>query len=79
MAGRIAALDQRLQALVPRAVALDREAQAHLQDIAVAELERQQQRLDDYAAQARLAIAQIHDRAQVAQRSDAPANAGPKP
>ena len=49
MAGRVATLDQRLQALVPRAVALDREAQAHLQDIAVAELERQQQRLDDYA------------------------------
>ena len=79
MAGRLAALDQRLQALVPRAVALDREAQAHLQDIAVAELERQQQRLDDYAAQARLAIAQIHDRAQVAQRSDAPSTTGPKP
>jgi hypothetical protein len=76
MAGRIAALDQRLQALVPRAVALDREAQAHLQDIAVAELERQQQRLDDYAAQARLAIAQLHDRAQVAQRSDAIAAEG---
>jgi hypothetical protein len=76
IAQRIATLDQRLQALAPRAVALDREAQIHLQDIAVAELERQQQRLDDYAAQARLAIAQLHDRAQVAQRSDSPAVEG---
>ncbi len=75
MAGRIAALDQRLQSLLPRAVALDHEAQNHLQDIAVAELERQLQRLDDYASMARLAIAQIHDRAQVAQRGDAPSGA----
>lgn len=45
--------------------------QAQLQDIAVAELQAQQERLAVYAAQARLAIAQIHDQAQFARRSDA--------
>ena len=77
---RIAELGARLQALQPRVLALNAESQTQLQDIAVAELEGQKQRLDLYAAQARLAIAQILDRAQLAQRSDkaAPA-AGAKP
>lgn len=79
LAQRISTLDQRLQALLPRAVALDSEARVHLQDIVVAELERQQERLDDYAAQARLAIAQLHDRAQVAQRGEGPAAPGARP
>ena len=69
-AARIAELGARLQALQPRVVALNAQAQTQLQEIAVAELEGQKQRLDLYAAQARLAIAQILDRAQVAQRSD---------
>ena len=69
-AARIAELGARLQALQPRVVALNAESQTLLQDIAVAELEGQKQRLDLYAAQARLAIAQIFDRAQLAQRSD---------
>ena len=74
-AARIAALEQRLQALVPRVAALGAEQQAALQDLAVAELQRQQERLDVYAAQARLAVAQLYDRAQLASRSggaDAP-------
>ena len=69
-AARIAELAARLQALQPRVLALNGQAQTQLQDIAVAELEGQKQRLDLYAAQARLAIAQILDRAQLAQRSD---------
>ena len=69
-AARIAELGARLQALQPRVLALNGQAQTQLQDIAVAELEGQKQRLDLYAAQARLAIAQILDRAQLAQRSD---------
>jgi hypothetical protein len=67
-AERIAALAARLAALRPGIELAAREVQLQLQDIAVAELEGQQQRLADYAAQARLAIAQIHDRAQFAQR-----------
>ncbi len=69
-AARIAELAARLQALQPHVLALNGQAQTQLQDIAVAELEGQKQRLDLYAAQARLAIAQILDRAQLAQRSD---------
>jgi len=59
--------------------ALNGETQTALQDIAVAELEGQKQRLDLYAAQARLAIAQILDRAQLAQREDKAAPAGQVP
>jgi hypothetical protein len=80
IAERITALAQRLDALAPQVAALQREQQEELQDIAVAELERQQERLAVYAAQARLAIAQIHDRAQFARRADregAPGSASP--
>jgi len=72
-AARITALSQRLDGLAPRVAALSTEQQAQLQDIAVAELQAQQERLADYAAQARLAIAQIHDSAQFARRDTAPA------
>jgi hypothetical protein len=65
---RITGLAGRLQALAPRVAALDGETRNQLQEIAVAELERQQERLDVYTAQARLAMAQIHDRAQLARR-----------
>lgn len=67
---RIAELDARIQALQPRVAQLDAEVQAQLQDIAVAELQNQKDRLDAYAAQATLAIAQIMDRAQLAQKGD---------
>ena len=69
-AARIKALGDRLLALQPQVAVLNAETQVALQDIAVAELESQKQRLDQYAGQARLAIAQILDRAQLAQRSD---------
>jgi hypothetical protein len=71
-AARIAEINARLQALQPRVAALNAETQATLQDIAVAALEVQKERLDLYDAQARLAIAQILDRAQLAQRSERP-------
>jgi hypothetical protein len=67
-ATRIAELQARLQALAPRVAALSGEQQALLQAMAVDELQAQQQRLDVYAAQARLAIAQLLDRAQLASR-----------
>ena len=69
---RVAALAARVQGLQPQVAALDAEVSRQMQDAAVAELERQKERLDVYAAQARLAMAQIHDRAQLARRSDAP-------
>jgi hypothetical protein len=69
-AARIKALDARLQALNPRVVALGQEQQGQLQELAVAELQGQQERLDVYAAQARLAIAQLLDRAQLASRTE---------
>ncbi len=69
-ATRIAALRQRLAGLQPQVAALAGEQQAALQDIAVAELEHQQQRLGVYTAQARLAVAQILDRARLARRRE---------
>jgi hypothetical protein len=74
-AARVADLTARIQALQPRVAQLDAEVQAQLQDIAVAELQNQKERLDAYAAQATLAIAQIMDRAQLAQKADTPAGA----
>lgn len=70
-AERIRTLGERLLGMRPEVATTARAVQIQLQDIAVAELERQQERLAVYAAQARLAIAQIHDRAQFARRSDA--------
>lgn len=69
-AERIAALAARVQGLIPQVAALSSEQQQELQGMAVAELQQQQERLAVYAGQARLAIAQIHDRAQFARRTD---------
>ena len=66
---RIAALDQRILALQPRLAALRREQQLALQEMAVAELARQKLRLAEFIAQARFAVAQLYDRATVAQES----------
>ena len=75
-AERIARLSGRLVAMRPAVNTVAMNVQAQLQDIAVAELQAQQERLAGYAAQARLAIAQIHDQAQFARRTDsAPAAA----
>jgi hypothetical protein len=67
-AARIAALEQRIAGLIPKVAALRDEQAAQLQDISIAALKQQHERLDQYAIQARLGIAQLHDRAQVAVR-----------
>jgi hypothetical protein len=69
-ARRIAALDPRVKALLPQVAALSQEQQLAVQDIAVAELTRQQQRLQEYTMQARFAVAQLVDRANLAQGGD---------
>jgi hypothetical protein len=65
-AARIAELERRIQALNPRVVALTNEQQLGVQELAVAELLRQKQRLAVYATQARFAVAQLYDRATLA-------------
>ena len=69
-AGRIPDLDRRIQALIPRVASLSREQQGVVQDLAVAELERQKDRLAVYAMQARFAVAQLYDRATLSRNED---------
>lgn len=61
-AQRITAVYPQLQALIPRVAALGNEQGLALQDIAIATLTRQQQRLNDYTTQAQFAVAQLYDR-----------------
>ncbi|MCS6943871.1 MAG: hypothetical protein RMK97_00370 [Sutterellaceae bacterium] len=68
-AARIDELARRLQALLPQVAALTAEQQAHLQALAAAELKRQKERLVQYANYAHFAVAQILDRASVAQEA----------
>jgi len=68
-AKRIDALEAQLTALIPRVAALTGEQQQEVQGIAVAELARAQQRLAEYQTQARFALAQLYDRANVAANS----------
>ena len=63
LAVRIKELDARIQALIPRVAALSRDQEQAVQGLAVAELDRQKERLAVYATQARFAVAQIYDRA----------------
>jgi hypothetical protein len=72
-AARLTALAGRIRGLQPVVAALAGEQQGELQDLAVAELQRQQERLAVYADQARFAIAQLIDRAQLARKDDADA------
>lgn len=65
-AARIAELGARIAALQAPLAQTELAQRALLQEQAVAELQAQQRRLDIYTAQARLAIAQILDRAQLA-------------
>jgi hypothetical protein len=62
-ARRIAALDARLDVLMPRVAALGQEQQGALQEIAITSLRSQKERLAAYTAQARYAVAQLYDRA----------------
>jgi hypothetical protein len=67
---RIAEQGATIRALIPQVAALTQEQQAQLQNLAVAELERQQQRLTGYTTQARFAVAQLYDRAALARKPD---------
>jgi len=69
-AARIAALQQRIRALVPRVEALLRLQRGAVQEMAVAELQEQKERLASYGTQARFAVAQIYDRARLAKEGD---------
>ena len=62
-AKRIAALDPLLKVMIPRVAALSKEQQGAVQEIAIAELARQKERLAVYSTQARFAVAQLYDRA----------------
>jgi chromosome segregation ATPase len=74
-AGRIDALAARVDAMVPRVAALTQEQQVAVQELAVAELSRQKERLAEYGTQARFAVAQIVDRAaSTKEGSRAPSN-----
>ncbi|MFZ2648918.1 MAG: hypothetical protein WA210_02325 [Burkholderiaceae bacterium] len=67
---RIAELATRIRALIPRIAVLQEQQQGHVQELAVAELERRKERLADYITQARFALAQLHDRAHLAQDAE---------
>ena len=67
---RIKALDPLLQTMLPKVAALRKEQQAVVQEIAVAELTRQKERLAIYATQARFAVAQLYDRANIKKDAD---------
>jgi len=60
---RIAALRPTLDTMIPRVAALTQEQQVALQGIAVTALLQQKQRLAGYETQARFAVAQLYDRA----------------
>ncbi len=70
-AERIAELDKRIQALIPLVAALGKEQQEALQELAVAELTRQKDRLAAYSTQARFAVAQLYDRANKSKEPEA--------
>ena len=75
-AKRIAELAARIKGLIPRVAALSEDQRRQVQEIAVAELNRQKERLATYSQQARFAVAQMYDRATSAPQkkdSDAPA------
>jgi len=62
-AQRLEALSARVDAALPRVATLAQQQQVAIQEMAVAELLRQKERLAEYSTQARFAVAQIVDRA----------------
>lgn len=60
---RLDALAARVDAELPRVAGLAQQQQVAIQEMAVAELTRQKERLAEYGTQARFAVAQIVDRA----------------
>jgi hypothetical protein len=77
-ARRIAAFAPQLQVMIPRVAALGREQREEAQEIAIAELVGQQQRIAGYTTQARFALAQLYDRAYGKQDADHAASAKPQ-
>jgi hypothetical protein len=75
LAARISALRDRVTAMQPRIAELLILQQMAVQDLAVAELEQQRERLTAYGNQARFAIAEIYDRASISRDA---AHAPPK-
>jgi len=75
-ARRIADLDTRLQALVPRVAALSQAQAQALDDLAIASLTEQKARLAGYTAQAKIAVAQLYDRATESGGDGEPAKEG---
>jgi hypothetical protein len=69
-AARIAELEASLRGMIPRVAALTLEQQGQVQELAVAELARQKERLVAYTTQARFAVAQLYDRAALARSPD---------
>jgi hypothetical protein len=69
-ARRVAEVAARIAALIPRVAALAQQQQQAAQDIAVAQLTGQKERLTQYSTQARFAVAQLHDRASVPREAD---------
>jgi len=69
-AKRIATLEGTIRALIPKVAALTNEQQGQVQELAVAELTRQKERLAAYTTQARFAVAQLYDRAALARKPD---------
>jgi hypothetical protein len=69
-AKRITALEGTIRALIPKVAALTNEQQGQVQELAVAELTRQKERLAAYTTQARFAVAQLYDRAALARKPD---------
>ena len=76
-ARRIAAINPLLQVMIPRVAGLSREQRSEAQDIAVAELTGQQERIAGYTMQARFALAQLYDRAYGKQDAGQAASAKP--
>ena len=75
LGARVAAVSPRVAALAGRVDAAKAKQSRHLADIAIAELEAQRQRLDEYSVQARYELAMIYDRAtsgQLPPPADAP-------
>jgi len=69
-AKRIAELAQRIKALIPRVASLTKDQQQEVQELAVAELARQKDRMVAYSQQARFAVAQMYDRAAAPPRKE---------
>lgn len=74
--GRIEQLAGRVQAAIPRVAELTQQQQVAVQDLVIAELQRQKERLASYNTQARFALAQIFDRAPRPEPSPAAAGEG---